>query len=205
MTDAPADEVVLVRHAATAWSGVRYCGTSDPSLSQGGLDAATRLAATLRGFTSGARVITSPLRRAIQTAELIAQGLGGPLVVDDRWRETDFGDAEGLTFDEVQQRWPVLAASLLAGDAAIDWPGGERHRDLVARVESVWADLTAADDPRGSIVVAHGGPITEVLALASRGSGLTVPLLAPGEFVRLTRSAANIWQPAVAVAATLRP
>jgi ribonuclease H / adenosylcobalamin/alpha-ribazole phosphatase len=197
------DEVILVRHAATSWSGLRFCGRSDPPLSQSGTDATARLAADLGAVAPGARIVTSPLRRALQTAEPIARVIGGRLEVDERWRETDFGDAEGLTFDEVQRRWPALARALLAGDTEIDWPGGERHRDLVARVESAWADLTSDVGGGRSIVVSHGGPIMAVLRLVSGASAAAAPTLEPGSIARLRRSAGDSWQPLPAVAATL--
>ena len=199
----PGDEVILVRHAATSWSGVRYCGRSDPPLSQRGSETAERLAANLGAIAPVSRIVTSPLRRAVQTAEPIARVIGSPLVVDARWRETDFGEAEGLTFDEVQRRWPELARSLLAGDADIDWPGGERHRDLVPRVESAWADLVSDFGAGRAIVVSHGGPIMVVLRLVSPGATPVSATLEPGSIVRLGRSARDGWRPLHAVAATL--
>jgi probable phosphoglycerate mutase len=163
--------VVLVRHAATAWSGQRYCGTSDPALSREGQADAERLAAELAGIVpAGARIVTSPLARARQTADEIAAGLGTACVeVDPRWREADFGLLEGLTFAQVELRRPELAARLLLPDAAVDWPGGEAHASLAGRVAAALDDIVRSGGTW--IVVTHGGPLRLAVVLAA-GVGL---------------------------------
>jgi broad specificity phosphatase PhoE len=199
---AEGDQVLLIRHAATTWSGIRYCGRSDPPLSRSGRAEAERLAMTLPDLGPGVRVIASPLRRAVETAGPIALVLGSPVEIDERWRETDFGDADGLTFDEVQERWPDLATSLLAGDTAIDWPLGERHVDLVARVASAWADVTRPGAARRSIVVSHGGPIRVARSLVTRDPGAASVVMEPGTITPFTRTTAG-WRPGDDFAATL--
>ncbi|HKQ17381.1 MAG TPA: histidine phosphatase family protein, partial [Solirubrobacterales bacterium] len=108
-------DVVLVRHGSTSWSGRRYCGRSDTPLSAAGVQeaelAARRLAPTL---SATARIVSSPSRRAVATAEAIARATGGRSVEQDpRWLETDFGEAEGLLFDELAERFPELATLVL--------------------------------------------------------------------------------------------
>jgi broad specificity phosphatase PhoE len=161
------NELIFVRHAATAWSGLRYCGRTDLPLSPAGRAAAERLARRLAAeLPPGPSIVTSGLLRARQTADVIARALGAePPAVDDRWRETDFGVAEGLTFAELERAAPTIAASLGAGDFAIDWPAGERHSELAGRVAAALAAI--AGRPGATIVVAHGGPLRHALALAS--------------------------------------
>jgi broad specificity phosphatase PhoE len=60
---------------------------------------------------------------------------------------------------------PDLASSILAGSAAIDWPGGETAAALEARVRAAWADLIATG--RDAVVVTHAGPLLHAIALAS--------------------------------------
>ena len=100
--------IVLVRHASTAWSGVRYCGRSDPPLSSTGVDEALRLAESLAGdLPPGTRVVSSPSRRATATAAAIVEAAGlATVAIDDRWREADLGIAEGRTFDELTRDRP---------------------------------------------------------------------------------------------------
>ena len=124
--------IVFVRHAATSWTGVRYCGRSDPSLSEDGLHAAEELAIRLApSLPGGVRIVTSPSRRARETATILAMR-AAPAVLegDPRWLEADVGDCEGLTFDEVEAASPGFAARLATGEADIDWDvaGGLGYR-----------------------------------------------------------------------------
>ena len=158
-------EIILVRHAATSWSGVRYCGISDPPLSPTGLADARRLAVSLsRDLPADVRVVSSPSRRAVATATAIVEAAHLPGVeLDARWREADVGIAEGRTFDELSAIAPDVAAALARGDLEIDWPGGETHSSLAARVADAWADLVAIGRP--AVVVTHAGPFMHARAL----------------------------------------
>jgi broad specificity phosphatase PhoE len=158
--------VILVRHAATTWSGRRYCGHADPPLSVAGRRAATELATELAPvLPAHVRIVSSPSRRATATAAAIAGRLPHAVIeVDDRWLETDVGLAEGLTFDEVADRFPDLAAGLASGSASIDWPGGERASELERRIGDAWAGIVAAGRP--AVVVSHAGSIRVAMAIA---------------------------------------
>ena len=158
-------EIILVRHAATSWSGVRYCGISDPPLSPTGLADARRLAVSLsRDLPADVRVVSSPSRRAVATATAIVEAAHLPGVeLDARWREAEVGMAEGRTFDELSAIAPDVAAALARGDLEIDWPGGETHSSLAARVADAWADLVAIGRP--AVVVTHAGPFMHARAL----------------------------------------
>lgn len=178
-------EIILVRHASTAWSGVRYCGTGDPPLSPRGVEEARRLAAALAdGLPRNLRVISSPWRRAVATASAISDAAGLPDVeLDDRWREADVGLAEGRTFDEVSTIAPDVAAALAAGELEIDWPGGESYASLVARVTAAWSELLARGRP--AVVVTHAGPFLHACALADRRGPSREDLVAPATARRI--------------------
>ena len=178
-------ELILVRHAATAWTGKRYCGRADPPLSPAGTAAArglgAELATTLEPRT---RIVSSPSRRALQTANAIAVAAGlGPVELDPRWSEADVGIAEGRTFAELERMAPDLAHALADGDAEIDWPSGETATSLAERVESAWDAL------RGSrldaVVVSHGGPLRIAMALALGVPASSLGPIGPGAIVRL--------------------
>jgi probable phosphoglycerate mutase len=178
-------EIVLVRHASTAWSGRRYCGRSDPPLTAAGraeaVALAQRLAPTLDPAT---RLVSSPARRATATAAAIAAALGDvEIQIDPGWLETDFGDVEGLGFDEVVARHPELAEAILEGTSAIDWPGGETAGALTTRVASALQEL--ADAGRPAVVVTHGGPILHALRLARNGVADLPDVPDPATEVRL--------------------
>lgn len=178
-------EVVFVRHGATAWSGVRFCGRSDPPLHAEGRAAVVALATALPPtFAPGVVIVTSPLHRARETADVIAAAAGiDDMHVDDRWRETDFGIAEGCTFDELAALEPDLAGALARDVTAIDWPGGEAAAQVGARVEAAWTDLVALCRP--AIVVSHAGALRHAMALARSVSPASVELLAPATAVHV--------------------
>lgn len=177
--------IVFVRHAATAWSGRRYGGRGDPPLSAAGRRTAEALAARLAATVpQGVRIVTSPSRRAYETAAILAARMApAVLETDPRWMEARFGAAEGLTFSEIDARYPDLAARLAAGDAGIDWPEGEAASALQDRVAEAWAAILAAERP--TVVVSHAGPIRIAVALATRRAPVEVPLSAPAEAVTL--------------------
>jgi broad specificity phosphatase PhoE len=179
-------EIVLVRHAATAWSGLRYCGRSDPPLSERGAADAARLATSLAStLDADWLVVSSSSRRAVATAEAIATAAGVVHVdVDDRWREADLGVAEGRTFDELALDHPDLAAALVAGDLAIDWPDGESHQSLALRVAAAWDALLARG--RSAVVVTHAGPLLHAHAIAMNRAISPDDLVAPAAFVRVS-------------------
>jgi len=181
----PMTELVFVRHASTSWSGHRYCGRADPPLNRPGRLIAGRLATELSasvtpGFARAGRIISSPARRARQTAAAIARAIPGLLVeIDERWAEADFGLADGLTFEELAAIEPGLAERLALGETAIDWPGGESASSLTERVRSALQDLE--DDPAPTVVVSHAGPLRIAIALATATPIEDVAFLEPGE------------------------
>jgi 2,3-bisphosphoglycerate-dependent phosphoglycerate mutase len=147
-------ELWLVRHGETDWSTTRrFCGWSDPPLNERGRAQALALRPILAGedFDS---VRSSTSARAIETARL---AYGEP-TADERLRELDFGDMEGMTWDECS---PELR-DRLATYETFAAPGGETVRDLMARVAAVVDEL---GDGR-HLIVTHGGVIFGVAALA---------------------------------------
>lgn len=181
------DELILVRHAETAWSGGRFCGRTDLPLTDHGTAMAERLGRELSGSLSATvRIVASPRLRARQTAAaIVAAGVADGYLVDDRWAETDFGAAEGLTWDELVQAFPEVAARLLRGAAIIEWPRGEAAAALRARVEAAWRDL--AEQHGSVVVVSHGGPLRIAIALATDDAPSNVAVPAPGAVWRWNR------------------
>ncbi len=178
-------EVILVRHGATSWSGRRYCGRSDPSLGAAGRAAVAAVAVELAtALPPGVLFVKSPARRARQTAALLAAAAGvDHIEVDERWREADFGFAEGRTFDELAVVEPALASALADGVTEIDWPGGDTAAELAKRVEAAWTDLVARARP--AVVVSHAGPIRHAIGFARSMAPADIGLPDPGAVVRV--------------------
>jgi broad specificity phosphatase PhoE len=158
--------VVFVRHGATDWSGHRYCGRSDPPMNAAGRAAARELAVRLAPtLARDVLIVTSPARRARETAEAISAAAGVDRVdIDERWWEVDCGIAEGRTFDDLVKMRPELAAALARGDTHIDWPGGETAAAFEARIDAALTSLLARARP--AVVVSHAGAIRQAIALA---------------------------------------
>jgi probable phosphoglycerate mutase len=110
-------------------------------------------------------IVTSPLRRAVQTAEEVAAATGAPVVADEGFRETDFGAWEGLTFAEVRERWPAEMASWLA-DPAVAPPGGESFTEVSERVTPALNRVLAARERQAVLIVSHVTPIKMLVAQA---------------------------------------
>ena len=185
-------DIVLFRHASTTWSGRRYCGRSDPPLSRAGRAEAAALAERLAtSLPSGTRLISSPSRRALATAEAIAvAGDFRAIERDERWRETDFGLAEGRRFGELERIAPAVTTALLGGATDIDWPDGETFASLAERVSAALGELVAAGRP--AVVVTHAGPILHALALAGERAVMS-DLPRPATATRITLPAG--WAP----------
>jgi broad specificity phosphatase PhoE len=157
-----------VRHAATAWTGIRWCGRSDPALTAAGEADAIRLAERLRtSIGLAAAIVSSPARRAIATASAIAATTGSEpdttIVIDEDLLEVDFGGVDGCTFEEIDDRFPALSARLAGGETGIDWPDGETAAELRARATRAWSRLATAGATSNIVAVTHGGLIAAIL------------------------------------------
>jgi broad specificity phosphatase PhoE len=139
-------EIVLIRHGETEWSrDSRHTGRTDVPLTDEGRRQAELVGDWLAG-RAFARVVTSPLTRALDTCRLA--GLGDQADTRDDLVEWDYGEYEGLTTSQIRERRP-------------DWdlwrdgcPGGESARDVGGRVDRVLADLGGAG--ADAAVFAHG-------------------------------------------------
>ena len=156
---------LLLRHGQTPMSvQKRYAGRSDAPLTDVGVQQAA--AAAKRLASSGiAVIVTSPLLRAVQTAQEVGAVTGAAVVTDDGFRETDFGAWEGLTFAEVRERWPAELATWLA-DPAGSTAGGESFTDVSARVTAALHRVLAARAGQTVLIVSHVTPIKTLVAAA---------------------------------------
>ncbi|MDY7106832.1 MAG: histidine phosphatase family protein [Actinomycetota bacterium] len=166
---------MLVRHSQTSWSVTgQHTGRTDLPLTEAGRALTRPLADRLAGRTFG-HVVTSPLRRAVETAEIA--GFGGAEVVDDL-REWDYGDFEGLTTAEIHARQPGWDLWVDGG------PGGDTPADAVERIDQVIDRLLAARPAGGdALVFSHGHTLR---ALAVRW--LELPITEGNRFVLDTGS-----------------
>ena len=175
--DDPAQQVtrvLAIRHGETAWNvDTRMQGQLDIPLNETGRWQARRLALALADEGISA-VYSSDLLRAFETAQSVARGSGQPIVSDRGLRERSFGVFEGLTFREVEQRWPEQSERWRKRDPDHGPEGGETLRVFYARCVATATRLAAAHPGETIALVAHGGVMDSLYRAASR-IGLDAP------------------------------
>lgn len=151
-----------MRHGATLWNATgRFQGISDVGLSEVGIAQAAAISRRLKDEPID-RVYSSDLSRALETARAVAGVHGIEPLLDDRLREFDFGDWEGLTWNEITSRHPELRTD--ATDARnYAPPGGETFAAVRARVRSFLDDV-AGFGAAHIVAVTHAGPLHAMLA-----------------------------------------
>ena len=153
--------IILLRHGQTDYNiDGRMQGHIDSNLTAEGHDQAAAAAPVLAELAPD-RVISSDLRRAVDTAEVVAAACGLPVKFDARLRETHLGHWQGRTVAEIDRDYPGAIAEWRS-DPAWAPPGGESRIAVVARSRPVVDELEAEfADARSETVllVAHGGMI----------------------------------------------
>ena len=163
-------KLLLVRHAAsTTQDSGRFVGSGDPPLSAAGQAQAAKLAELVCRRGPITRCVSSPQRRAWQTAGVIAARAGVGLQADSNLREVNFGRWEGLNFGEIAAKDPELLPRWMGFEPDFAFPEGESLRDFLTRVDQV-ATLLCVDAPlvkekeeNSVLLVTHGGIIRALL------------------------------------------
>jgi alpha-ribazole phosphatase len=152
-------KIFLARHGDTAVnSRQRYWGSTDVPLSEVGREQACRLAERLQNEPLQA-VYSSDLQRAVLTAEAIAERHQLKVEPCPELREIDFGDLEGLTFDEIDKRYPEVADAWRKREPDLSYPGGESLTDFNDRVASFLRRLDKLPPEANILVTAHSGTL----------------------------------------------
>lgn len=161
--------VLLARHGQTAWNcDRRIQGQLDIPLNSEGLRQAELLAARLSRVKLAA-VYCSDLSRALATAEPVARSQGLHPEPLPAWRELSFGCWQGLSWEEIEERYPGQREAYLRDLAHMRPEGGESYQDLAVRVRSALELILAqhCHEPGETVlVVTHAGPLRVALSLA---------------------------------------
>lgn len=151
--------LLLVRHGTTKLHAPdRFWGSTDVALSDAGIRQAERLRDRLKDEGIKA-VFSSALSRARLTADVIAAACDLTVTVDPSLNECNFGYTEGLTFTEIQKKYPDLAELLLGFDMDTAFPGGESLTEFDARVQKFLPALEKFKSRDTVLIVAHGGTL----------------------------------------------
>ncbi len=168
--------ILVARHAEAEYETDLYSDDGG-SLTVLGRRQARDLGVRLRGERI-ARVWTSSLSRAVQTAEIVAAGLGVDVVVREGLREYGVGSLAGTVPGE-QDYFAGIFRRWAEGDDSAQIDGGERITDFVARVGAVLGEVADAHPGEATLVVSHGGAILATLPQLvglprTRGLGVTL-------------------------------
>jgi len=152
-------KLYLIRHGETKLNKeFRFIGRTDPALSAQGESQAQALAERLADEDISA-IYASDLLRATQTASIIAGDSGVDVIETEGLREIDFGDWEGLSYNEIMEHDKETLDSWIENPTGVDIPGGERWRDFAARINAAFDDITQNENGDAIALVTHGGPI----------------------------------------------
>lgn len=154
--------LLLIRHGEPEASARGLCyGKLDMGLSAKGHAQMARLAEALASVTIDA-FYASPRRRALESVE----NLRGKPIVEPRLAEIDFGELEGLTYDEVAERYPRIYEEWMRAPTKVHFPGGESFKQMRRRVLQAVSEIREARKEQTVAIVSHGGVNRIVLAHA---------------------------------------
>lgn len=160
--------LILVRHGQTAWNVERRAqGHADTELDPTGLEQASRLA-TLAEHLHPELLLSSDLRRCVQTLEPFAEALEKPIQTTPVLRERSFGEWEGMNYLEIRRRIREVDPDF---PERVRPPGGESVQDVWDRLEAVAEELRGGSET--VLVATHGGSKALLLARLLKGSILT--------------------------------
>ena len=159
-------KLILIRHGRTLWnSSGKFQGQSDIELSQEGISQAEKLAENFP-VTHIDRVYSSNLKRAYITGEIIAKKFNVPIIKDKRLCEVSFGSWEGLTYDEIHEKWPNEIETMFSTPDVLTMPEGESFAQVQKRVVEALLDIVNKHPDETIAITAHGGILRTLLAYA---------------------------------------
>jgi probable phosphoglycerate mutase len=171
--------LILARHGETDWNrDGRFQGHADPPLNDRGREQARSLAEALAEQPVEA-IYSSDLRRAHETAQIVAERKGMDVVVDPELRERDVGEWSGLTFPEIEERFPDELRRFREEGASI----GESRDALAERVVAAIRRIADAHPHGHVLVVTHGGALRSLRHAAGGEAG--APVVRNGQVVKM--------------------
>ena len=163
--------MILVRHGQTEWNRVeRFRGRADVPLDETGLAQAEATGRRTAADVIPAAVYSSPLARAVKTAEAIAGHFALAVQVHPGLADIDYGEWQGLTPDEARARWPEINHAWYNAPHTARIPGGETLDDLRARAMAAVAELAARHAGQSIVLVGHT-VVNRVILLGVLGLG----------------------------------
>jgi len=173
MPERNSTRLFLIRHGATQLSAEdRFAGSTDVELSEEGIFQAERLAARLADDSITA-VYSSPLKRTLHTAKILAQPHGLTPIIRDGLREIDHGHWEGMTRAEVESQFAEEYAAWEEDPFTFAPQGGENGVSIIARALPIIREIVVQHHGENVLIVSHKATlrllISSVLGFDGRG------------------------------------
>lgn len=192
-------KLLLIRHGQSQGNAEhRIQGWLDLPLTDLGRDQMRALARRLQGDGWGVSALyASDLSRAAESGEILAAALDVSLSLDVRLREYHVGEFTGLTWQEVEERFPDLAAQWQRASRRPPIPGEEGDQAFRARLAEAFEEIVAVHHPQETVaVVAHGGTFNAYL---KHLLGLDLDIRGPFAFANAALSVVQLeeWGPRI--------
>ena len=163
--------IILVRHGQTEWNRVeRFRGRFDVPLNSTGVRQAELTASRLSSQWKPTAVYTSPLTRALQTAEAIAKRFYLQVLPTNGLLDIDYGQWQGLTPEEARAQWPELVTNWYEHPEAVNIPGGENLSLVRNRAMSALNEIYRRHSAEVIVLVSHT-VVNRLLLLGILGLG----------------------------------
>lgn len=159
--------VFLIRHGETPLTPLKKFsgdGPLNPGLTDIGLGQAEKVAQAIAKLNPEV-IIASPLKRTTQTAEVVSKATGLPIVFEDAWIECSFGIWDGMSIDEVKEKYPADYHSWLCSTGFAP-PEGESYDSVSVRIDEALEKIVAMYPGQRVAVITHNGTIKTAAKLA---------------------------------------
>jgi len=164
-------QIILVRHGQTEWNRIeRFRGRADVPLNETGVKQAEATGQRVASQWRPAAVYSSPLSRAVKTAEAIARHFSLPVQIHPGLVDIDYGEWQGLTPEEARQRWPAEIDAWYHQPHLARIPGGESLAELRVRLMASVNKLAKRHAGQTIVLVGHT-VINRIILLGVLGLG----------------------------------
>ncbi len=156
-------EFVIIRHGQTHGNITRTLqGQSNTDLDETGVQQVRLLARRLKSHPAFEAVISSDLKRARDTAQILVDSIGGTIIPNAGLREWNLGILEGRSWQDLQLEYPQIMNSFLNSHKDVEVPGGERRSVMEKRVSECLDILASEFAGKRLLVVTHGGVLRAI-------------------------------------------
>ena len=159
-----AARVILIRHGETEWNAFgKFQGQTDINLSEKGRNQAKKLAEFFPVENLDA-IYSSDLSRAFETASFVAKKFNLNVTKEPAFREMNFGLWEGLTYNEINEKWPEELKNFYTRPDLLKVPEGETFVKLQTRAVKRVYELVEKHRGGAFAIFSHGGVLRTILA-----------------------------------------